>query len=199
MTFLRKRDFDMRRIFVTIVAALALGSPMWAGDKVVEVVMQILPDGTDVLPEKTLEMKLPCYEVKETAPRTLGRAVTELADSVIANDYYNKVFTLTLERGADGSVGLMVVQCDPFLVENAQYKGVIQHRYMTFLLVDSQELLAVKKAGKARLERVFEVTEDIMATLPTTVSARWSSAAGLTVESAEYNVIPEPVSSDGSD
>ena len=32
---------------------LALVVPAMAGDKVVEVVMQILPDATDVLPEKT--------------------------------------------------------------------------------------------------------------------------------------------------
>lgn len=166
-------------------------SPMWAGDKVVEVVMQILPDATNALPEKTLEMKLPCFEVKETAPGTLGQAVTQLADSVIANDYYNKVFTLTVEPGADGSVRLTVAQCDPFLVENAQYKGVLQHRYMTFLLVDSHDLLAVKKAGKARLERVFEVTEDIMATLPTSVVARWYTTTGLIIDAAGYNVVPD--------
>lgn len=147
-------------IFVLFALSFSLISSH-AADKTMSVVVQLLPDQKDQLPEKTLAMKVPVLQF--SMENEITEAVASLMDSVAENDFTNRYFLISIQRNSDNTIIVEVVDHDPFDTQGRQYSGLMLNGYQAFLLrPESAPFLPLKKKGKVKLERVYEFVEEPM-------------------------------------
>jgi len=183
----RSMVMKMKRIAILMLLAVAVSMGAAAEDPVVvATVRQITEDERNLIPAKTLEMKLQRVKWDVRGNGYLIDAIKAVIDTVTSNDVMNRTFEVIIDpvkgEGNSSEVAIAVLSSD--VLEgglNADaYEGVMVVERRNFVFTRTRhnaqllKQLLAKDKGKARLVCEFEVVSYKVPPEPTSVVARYS-------------------------
>ena len=177
----------MKRLIITMAAALLAASCLWAKDDEVIVTRQLTTAQRGSLPDKTniVEMKRLTFDKKANAE--FAAAIGQVMDTIAREDYMNRTFVLLLEPKADGQIAIGA-RSDDIVTRGKQdpsiYYGTLEHGRYHFVVLTSKENMPLlertfKRQGKVKFVQEFEFVEFPAPPYPTNVIAQWSPGQAL--------------------
>ena len=177
----------MKRLLITLTAAVLVAGSLWAKDDEVIVTRQLTMSQRNALPEKTISVEMKRLAFNKKTDPGLVDAITQVMDTIAHEDYMNRTFVLLLEPKGDGEVSI-AVHSDDIVTRGKQnpsiYYGTLKHdRYHFVVLVgkDNTELLerTFKRQSKVKFVQEFEFVDFPTPIYMTNVITRWSPDKGL--------------------
>ena len=177
----------MKRLFIALTAlTLAVGS-LWAKDDEVIVTRQITSSQRNALPEKTIAVEMKQLAPAKKADAGLIDALTQVMDTIAAEDYQNRTFVMLVEPKENGAVDI-AVRSDDILTRGRQdatiYYGTLDHKRYHFVVLTSKDNVPLleqtfKRQGKVKFVQEFEIVDFPTPRYPTNVIGRWTPSNGL--------------------
>lgn len=176
----------MKRLLITLTAAILVAGSLWAKDDEVIVTRQLTMAYRNSLPEKTIEVETKHLAFNKKAEAGLIAAITQMMDTIAQEDYQNRTFVMMLEQRADGEIGI-ALRSDDIVTRGKQdasiYYGELAHERYHFVVLtgkDNGELLerTFKRQGKVKFVQEFEFVDYPTPRYPTNVIGRWSPTKG---------------------
>ena len=177
----------MKRLLITLTAAMLVAGSLWAKDDEVVVTRQLTMSQRNALPEKTLSVDTKRLSFNKKADPGLIDAITQVMDTIAREDYMNRTFVLLLEPRGNGDVSI-AVHSDDIVTRGRQnqgiYYGTLQHDRYHFVVLtgkDNTELVeqTFKRQSKVKFVQEFEFVDFPTPVYMTNVIARWSPGKGL--------------------
>ena len=178
----------MKRLFIALMAlTLAFGSMWGKDDDEVIVTRQITTDQRNALPEKTIAVEMKRLAPAKKANSELIDALTQVMDTIAAEDYQNRTFVLLLSPKENGAVDI-AVRNDDILTRGRQdatiYYGALDHKRYHFVVLISKDNVPLleqtfKRQGKVKYVQEFEIVDFPTPRYPTNVIGRWTPGNGL--------------------
>ena len=177
----------MKRLIITMAAALLAASCLWAKDDEVIVTRQLTTAQRGSLPDKTniVEMKRLTFDKKANAE--FAAAIGQVMDTIAREDYMNRTFVLLLEPKADGQIAIGA-RSDDIVTRGKQdpsiYYGTLEHGRYHFVVLTSKENLPLlertfKRQGKVKFVQEFEFVDFPTPRYPTNVIVQWMPGQAL--------------------
>ncbi len=177
----------MKRLFIALTAlTLAVGS-VWAKDDEIIVTRQITSGQRNTLPEKTITVEMKRLALAKKAEAGLIDALTQVMDTIAAEDYQNRTFVMLVEPKENSAVDI-AVRSDDIVTRGRQdatiYYGTLDYKRYHFVVLTSKvnaPLLdqTFKRQGKVKFVQEFEIVDFPTPRYPTNVIGRWTPSNGL--------------------
>lgn len=176
----------MKRLLITLTAAMLVASGLWAKDDEVIVTHQLTSGQRNALPEKTISIDMKGLIFNKKADAGLVNAIIQVMDTIAQEDYQNRTFVLLFEVKNDGTISI-TAHSDDILTHGTQtqglYYGSLEHnRYHFAVLADkANEPLfekTFKRQGKVKYVQEFEFVDFKTPLYPTNVIGQWSPQDG---------------------
>ena len=177
----------MKRLIITMAAALLAASCLWAKDDEVIVTRQLTAAQRGSLPDKTIVVEMKRLAPAKHADAALLDAIGQVMDTIASEDYRNRTFVLLLEPKADGQMAIGA-RSDDIVTRGKQdpsiYYGALEHGRYHFVVLTSKENMSLlertfKRQGKVKFVQEFEFVEFPAPPYPTNVIAQWSPGQAL--------------------
>ena len=164
----------------TLVCLIALTTLTMGAEKIrVNLNKQISEDSAFVVPDKTIETKMPCLTVANEK-YDFTKNLLNIMSNIAVEDLDNKVFLVELKYAGAG-IAINIVSKDILDLHDVNFQGDILVKNCHFVLVandDNKELLKTyfkKVRGKSVVfERTFEKVLDILVPEPTYYKATYN-------------------------
>ena len=177
---------EMKRLLITLTAAMLVAGSLWAKDDEVIVTRQLTSGQRNALPEKTISLEMKSLAFNKKADEGLVEAITQVMDTIAREDYQNRTFVLLLEVKNGGEVSITVHSDDILTRGNRNpenfYGSLEYQRYHFVVLTDkgNKELLdkTFKRQGKVKFVQEFEFVDFKTPLYPTNVIGQWSPQDG---------------------
>ena len=188
----------MKRLLITLTAALLVAGSLWAKDDEVIVTRQLTMGQRNSLPEKTITVETKRLSFDKKTDAGLIDAITQIMDTIASEDYQNRTFVLLLEPNGEGEISIGV-RSDDIVTRGKQdatiYYGSLEHRRCHFVVLtgkDNMPLLETifKRQHKVKFVQEFEFVEFRTPNYPTNVIGRWSADKGLKLLTVIINEDP---------
>lgn len=188
----------MKRLLITLTIAVLVAGSLWAKDDEVIVTRQLTTGQRNALPEKTITLEIKRLAFNKKADTGLIDAITQVMDTIAAEDYQNRTFVLLLEP-REGEIAI-AAHSDDIVTRGKQdptiYFGTLEHKRYHFVVLtgkDNMPLLeqTFKRQGKVKFVQEFEFVEFKTPNYPTNVIGRWSPANALKLLTVIINEDPE--------
>ena len=188
----------MKRLLITLTAAIVIAGSLWAKDDEVIVTRQFTAGQRNMLPEKTITVEMKHLVFSKKADADLVSAITQVMDTVNQEDYQNRTFVMLLEPKGEGEVAI-AVHSDDIVTRGhhdaTPYYGSLDQGRCHFVVLtskDNQALLeqTFKRQGKVTFVQEFEFVEFKTPVYPTNVIARWIPGKGLRLLTVFINQEP---------
>ena len=177
----------MKRLIITMAAALLAASCLWAKDDEVIVTRQLTTSQRGSLPDKTnvVEMKRLTFDKKANAE--FAAAIGQVMDTIAREDYMNRTFVLLLEPKADGQIAIGA-RSDDIVTRGKQdpsiYYGTLEQGRYHFVVLTSKENMPLlektfKRQGKVKFVQEFEFVDFPTPRYPTNVITQWAPGQAL--------------------
>jgi len=177
----------MKRLIITMAAALLAASCLWAKDDEVIVTRQLTTAQRGSLPDKTniVEMKRLTFDKKANAE--FAAAIGQVMDTIASEDYMNRTFVLLLEPKADGHMAIGA-RSDDIVTRGKQdptiYYGTLEQGRYHFVVLTSKENLPLlertfKRQSKVKFVQEFEFVDFPTPRYPTNVIVQWMPGQAL--------------------
>ena len=189
----------MKRLLITLTAALLVTGSSWAKDDEVIVTRQITMSQRGALPEKTIDVETKQLIFNKKAQAELTTAITQMMDTIAQEDYQNRTFVMLLEPKANGEIAI-AVRNDDIVTRGRQdatiYYGDMAHGRYHFVVLTGKtniELLerTFKRQGKVKFVQEFEIVDYPTPRYPTNVIGQWSPDKGLKWVTVVINEEPD--------
>lgn len=189
----------MKRLLITLTAAMLVASGLWAKDDEVIVTRQLTSGQRNTLPEKTISLEMKSLIFNKKADTGFVNAIIQVMDTIAQEDYQNRTFVLLFEVKNDGIVSI-TAHSDDILTRGSQtpglYYGSLEHnRYHFVVLADKtiEPLLdkTFKRQGKVKYVQEFEFVDFKTPLYPTNVIGQWSPQDGFKWLTVIINEDPE--------
>jgi hypothetical protein len=189
----------MKRLLITLTAALLVTGSSWAKDDEVIVTRQITMSQRGALPEKTIDVETKHLIFNKKAQVELTTAITQMMDTIAQEDYQNRTFVMLLEPKANGEIAI-AVRNDDIVTRGRQdatiYYGDMAHGRYHFVVLTGKtniELLekTFKQQGKVKFVQEFEIVDYPTPRYPTNVIGQWSPDKGLKWVTVVINEEPD--------
>ena len=177
----------MKRLFIALTAlTLAVGS-VWAKDDEIIVTRQITSGQRNTLPEKTITVEMKRLALAKKAEAGLIDALTQVMDTIAAEDYQNRTFVMLVEPKENSTVDI-AVRSDDILTRGRQdatiYYGTLDYNRYHFVVLTSKDNAPLlkqtfKRQGKVKFVQEFEIVDFPTPRYPTNVIGRWTPGNGL--------------------
>ena len=188
----------MRRLLITLTIAVLVAGSLWAKDDEVIVTRQLTTGQRNALPEKTITLEIKRLAFNKKADTGLIDAITQVMDTIAAEDYQNRTFVLLLEP-REGRIAI-AAHSDDIVTRGKQdpsiYFGTLEHKRYHFVVLTSKDNMPLleqtfKRQGKVKFVQEFEFVEFKTPNYPTNVIGRWSPANALKLLTVIINEDPE--------
>lgn len=188
----------MKRLLITLTAAVLVASSLWGKDDEVIVTRQLTMGQRNSLPEKTITVEMKRLAFDKKADAGLIDAITQIMDTIASEDYQNHTFVLLLEPKADGEVSIGV-RSDDIVTRGKQdatiYFGTLEHGRCHFVVLTGKDNMALlestfKRQRKVKFVQEFEFVEFKTPNYPTNVIGRWTPDKGLKLLTVIINEDP---------
>ena len=188
----------MRRLLITLTIAVFVAGSLWAKDDEVIVTRQLTTGQRNALPEKTITLEIKRLAFNKKADTGLIDAITQVMDTIAAEDYQNRTFVLLLEP-REGRIAI-AAHSDDIVTRGKQdpsiYFGTLEHKRYHFVVLTSKDNMPLleqtfKRQGKVKFVQEFEFVEFKTPNYPTNVIGRWSPANALKLLTVIINEDPE--------
>ena len=189
----------MKRLLITLTAALLVTGSSWAKDDEVIVTRQITMSQRGALPEKTIDVETKQLIFNKKAQVELTTAITQMMDTIAQEDYQNRTFVMLLEPKANGEIAI-AVRNDDIVTRGRQdatiYYGDMAYGRYHFVVLTGKtniELLekTFKQQGKVKFVQEFEIVDYPTPRYPTNVIGQWSPDKGLKWVTVVINEEPD--------
>ena len=176
----------MKRLIITMAAALLAASCLWAKDDEVIVTRQLTMSQRSSLPEKTITVETKHLAPVKKADAGLIDAITQVMDTIASEDYQNRTFVLLLEPKSDGTIAI-AARNDDIVTRGSKdptiYYGELEHNRYHFVVLTGKDNMALleqtfKRQGKVKFVQEFEFVDFPTPRYPTNVVGEWSPATG---------------------
>ena len=121
---------NMKRLLITLTAAILVAGSLWAKDDEVIVVRQLTSGQRNALPEKTIMLEVKDLTFNKKADAGLIEAIGLVMDTIAQEDYQNHTFALLLETQTDGEVTIAAHNDDIVtkgIKDATIYYGTLEH------------------------------------------------------------------------
>jgi hypothetical protein len=188
----------MKRLLITLTAAVLVASSLWGKDDEVIVTRQLTMGQRNSLPEKTITVEMKRLAFDKKADAGLIDAITQIMDTIASEDYQNHTFVLLLEPKADGEVSIGV-RSDDIVTRGKQnatiYFGTLEHGRCHFVVLTGKDNMVLlestfKRQRKVKFVQEFEFVEFKTPNYPTNVIGRWTPDKGLKLITVIINEDP---------
>lgn len=166
----------MKRLLLLYTIALASVAAVFAQRVNVTLIKQYTDSETFVLPDKTIEKKIP-WIVAASKKHDFTVKLTDIARRIATDDTDNNVFTVMLQYSGVG-ISIVIQSQDIFDITDAKFHGdfVVDRRHFIILENDdNKDLLKTyfkKVRGKETMfERAFEKVQQVILLEPTHYNA----------------------------
>ena len=189
----------MKRLLITLIAAVLVAGSLWAKDDEVIVTRQFTMGQRSSLPEKTIMVEMKRLAFDKKADADLVSAITQVMDTIAQEDYMNRTFVLLLDPKPNGEVAI-AAHSDDIVTRGSRdasiYYGTLQQGRCYFVVLTGKENLELlektfKRQGKVKFVQEFEMVEYKTPIYPTNVIGRWSPGKGLQLPTVVINDDPE--------
>ena len=176
----------MKRLLITLAAAMMVAGSLWAKDDEVSVTRQLTSGQRNALPEKTISLEMKSLIFNKKADAGLIDAITQVMDTIAQEDYQNRTFVLLLEVKNGGDISITAHSDDILTRGNKNpglYYGSLEHERYHFVVLtdkDNGPLLdkTFKRQGKVKFIQEFEFVDFKTPIYPTNVIGKWSPQDG---------------------
>jgi len=177
----------MKRLIITMAAALLAASCLWAKDDEVIVTRQLTAAQRGSLPDKTIVVETKRLVPTKQADTDLLDAIGQVMDTIASEDYMNRTFVLLLEPKADGHMAIGA-RSDDIVTRGKQdpsiYYGTLEHGRYHFVVLTSKENMPLlertfKRQSKVKFVQEFEFVDFPTPRYPTNVIAQWAPGQAL--------------------
>lgn len=159
-------------LIITALTLLTLFTPIAARDRKTVALKQIYPSERDLLPDRTLEMKVKLVSPAIAFSENLTGGIDLLLNRVAVCDYFNNIFLVECTRESSGALAVTITEYDPFEGNVSKFDYAMQcGGHKTFLFAPMPVQLQLSKDGKLIIERVFEMVNEKLPLYPTRVKA----------------------------
>ena len=188
----------MKRLLITLAIAMLVAGSLWAKDDEVIVTRQLTTGQRNALPEKTIIVEMKRLTFNKKADAGLVEAISQVMDTIVAEDYQNRTFVMLLEPKSSEEIAI-AVRNDDIVTRGKQdptiYYGTLEYQRYHFVLLigkDNMPLLeqTFKRQGKVKFVQEFEFVDFPTPHYPTNVVGQWSPGMGLKLLSAIINEDP---------
>lgn len=188
----------MKRLLITLTAAMLVAGSLWAKDDEVIVTRQFTMSQRNSLPEKTITLEMKRLIFNKKADAGLTSAITEVMDLIAQEDYQNRTFVMLLENKASGETAI-AVRSDDIVTRGKRnddiYFGDLEHNGYHFVVLtgkDNQSILdeTFKRQSKVKFVQEFEFVDFPTTRYPTNVIGLWSPDKGLKLSTVNINEDP---------
>lgn len=195
----------MKRLLMTLIAAILVAGSLQAKDDEVIVTRQFTSGQRDMLPEKTLVVEMKRLTFGKKADTGLVDAITQVMDTIAQEDYQSRTFVLLLEPKEGGEIAI-AAHNDDIVTRGRQdagiYYGTLEHRRYHFVLLTSRDNVPLleqtfKRQGKVKFVQEFEFVDYKTPLYPTNVIGQWSPDKGLRLLTVSINEEPGRGAADG--
>lgn len=172
----------MKRLIITMAAALLAATCLWAKDDEVIVTRQLTAAQRGSLPDKTIVVETKRLVPTKQADTNLLDAIGQVMDTIASEDYMNRTFVLLLEPKADGHMAIGA-RSDDIVTRGKQdpsiYYGTLEHGRYHFVVLTSKENMPLlertfKRQSKVKFVQEFEFVDFPTPRYPTNVIAQWA-------------------------
>lgn len=189
---------EMKRLLITLTAAILVAGSLWAKDDEVIVTRQLTLSQRNSLPEKTITVEMKRLVFNKKTDVGLIDAITQVMDTIAQEEYQSRTFVLLIEPKSSGEIAIAAHSDDIVTRGNKQdayYYGDMEHKRYHFVLITSkenQQLLeqTFKRQGKVKFIQEFEFVDFKTPLYPTSVIGVWSAAKGLKWQAVIINEDP---------
>ena len=177
----------MKRLIITMAAALLAATCLWAKDDEVIVTRQLTAAQRGSLPDKTIVVETKRLVPTKQADADLLDAIGQVMDTIASEDYMNRTFVLLLEPKADGHMDIGA-RSDDIVTRGKQdpsiYYGTLEHGRYHFVVLTSKENMPLlertfKRQSKVKFVQEFEFVDFPTPRYPTNVIAQWAPGQAL--------------------
>lgn len=170
-----------------MMALVLTAGSLWAKDDEVIVTRQLTMSQRKTLPDKTITLEMKRLVPNKKANAALIDAITQVMDTVAAEDYMNRTFILLLEPKPDGGVSI-AVRSDDIITTGRQDPTVMfgdlqsgSCHFVVLVSKDNPSLLeqTFKRQGKVKFVQEFEFVDFKTPYYPTNVIGQWQADKGL--------------------
>ncbi len=177
----------MKRLIITMAAALLAATCLWAKDDEVIVTRQLTAAQRGSLPDKTIVVETKRLVPTKQADTDLLDAIGQVMDTIASEDYMNRTFVLLLEPKADGHMAIGA-RSDDIVTRGKQdpsiYYGTLEHGRYHFVVLTSKENMPLlertfKRQSKVKFVQEFEFVDFPTPRYPTNVIAQWAPGQAL--------------------
>ena len=177
----------MKRLIITMAAALLAAMCLWAKDDEVIVTRQLTAAQRGSLPDKTIVVETKRLVPTKQADTDLLDAIGQVMDTIASEDYMNRTFVLLLEPKADGHMAIGA-RSDDIVTRGKQdpsiYYGTLEHGRYHFVVLTSKENMPLlertfKRQSKVKFVQEFEFVDFPTPRYPTNVIAQWAPGQAL--------------------
>ena len=177
----------MKRLIITMAAALLAATCLWAKDDEVIVTRQLTAAQRGSLPDKTIVVETKRLVPTKQADTDLLNAISQVMDTIASEDYMNRTFVLLLEPKADGHMAIGA-RSDDIVTRGKQdpsiYYGTLEHGRYHFVVLTSKENMPLlertfKRQSKVKFVQEFEFVDFPTPRYPTNVIAQWAPGQAL--------------------
>ena len=188
----------MKRLLITLMIAVLVTGSLWAKDDEVIVTRQLTTGQRNALPEKTITLEIKRLAFNKKADTGLIDAITQVMDTIAAEDYQNRTFVLLLEP-REGGIAI-AAHSDDIVTRGKQeptiYFGTLEHKRYHFVVLtgkDNMPLLeqTFKRQGKVKFVQEFEFVDFKTPNYPTNVIGQWSPGNAMKLLTVIINEDPE--------
>ena len=189
----------MKRIVITLIAALMTAGCLWAGeDDEIIVTRQLFTGQRSALPEKTITVEMKRLTPAKKADASLIAAIMQVMDTIASEDYQNRTFVLLLEPKSCGEITI-AVRDDDIVTRGSKdasmYYGTLEHKRHQFVVLTNRDNTALiertfKRQGKVTFVQEFEFVDFKTTHYPTNVIMTWSPDTGTRWETVIINEDP---------
>lgn len=174
----------MKRIIIILLAAVLLAAPVAAKDDATPLVVQLLHDETDALPQNTIELHLRSLEFSKKAHPGLAQALQTLARQLSDADSYNYVYELHFTP-RDGGVDISINSLDHLSTADTRrrdYYGVWLLDRARFVVTETREnskflKSLFVKSKKHAITQEYEIVDVKRDNIPSNALAHWDGNA----------------------
>ena len=177
----------MKRLIITMAAALLAATCLWAKDDEIIVTRQLTAAQRGSLPDKTIVVETKRLVSTKQADTDLLDAIGQVMDTIASEDYMNRTFVLLLEPKADGHMDIGA-RSDDIVTRGKQdpsiYYGTLEHGRYHFVVLTSKENMPLlertfKRQSKVKFVQEFEFVDFPTPRYPTNVIAQWAPGQAL--------------------
>ena len=176
-----------KRLFITAAALVLTACSLWAKDDEIIVTRQLTTGQRNLLPEKTITVESKRLTFNKKADPGLIGAITQIMDTIAAEDYQNNTFVMLLEQRPGGVIAIATRNDDIVTrgsKDEAIYFGELDHKRYHFVVLTGKDNLPLlektfKRQGKVKFVQEFEFVEFKTPKYPTNVIGEWSPGRGL--------------------